>query len=89
MSATIKVVFEDKLYRMSPASQTIEAIDKEMKLRFPEATQLKYFYQNKPVKQMSVIVADALKQGKNTVKIEAKVENSPIEDIHEVEEVKT
>lgn len=76
MSVVIKVLFGEKLYRLAPETQTLAQVDREMKQRFPSIKQLKYFYKDAEIYELSDIIRQLASTGTTSLKITAKAEKS-------------
>lgn len=76
MSVVIKVLFGEKLYRLAPETQTLEQVDREMKQRFPSIKQLKYFYKDAEINELSAIIRQLSSTTTTSLKITAKAEKS-------------
>lgn len=50
-----------------------------MKQRFPEIQQLRYYYEDQEVEQLTSLIAQVRKQGKNSLKLTAKADNAAFE----------
>lgn len=76
MSVVIKVLFGEKLYRLAPETQTLEQVDREMKQRFPSIKQLKYFYKDAEINELSAIIRQLSSTTTTSLKITARAEKS-------------
>lgn len=72
MSVTVKVLLGEKLYKLTPAANTIALVKQEMKNRFPELMSLHFFYQGQPVTNLDALIQQTKQQKMNSLKLTAK-----------------
>ena len=72
MSVTVKVLLGEKLYKLTPAANTIALVKQEMKNRFPELMSLHFFYQEQPVTNLDALIQQTKQQKMNSLKLTAK-----------------
>lgn len=77
MSVTVKVQFGDKLFKLTSGITTLAQVQQEMKRRYQERLPLlQYYCDNTAVEQLQPLLEDALKKGKNSLKLEARPASS-------------
>lgn len=77
MSVTVKVQFGDKLFKLTSGITSLAQVQLEMKRRYQEKLPLlQYYCDNAPVEHLELLLQDALKRGKNSLKLEARPASS-------------
>jgi hypothetical protein len=95
MSVTVKVLLGEKLYKLTPAANTLALVKQEMKNRFPELLTLQFYHQGQPVINLEALISQAKQQKLTSLKLTAKEEVSQIEEVSkessslEIEPLKT
>ena len=78
MSVTIKVLLGEKLYKLTPAANTLPLVRQEMKNRFPELMSLHFYHQGLPVTRLETLIQQTKQQKQTSLKLHAQEEISQI-----------
>lgn len=72
MSVTVKVLFNDKLFKLPASVNTLAQVNHEMALRYPnKLPQLRYSHQKIVIEDLSKLILAYQKAGINSLKLEA------------------
>jgi|688.fasta_scaffold384309_1 hypothetical protein len=74
MSITVKVQYEDKLFKLAQGITSISQVDQEMRKRYPKKmVHFTYYYEDNLVEDLGKLLANAAGGKKNSVKLVAKL----------------
>lgn len=72
MSVTVKVLLGEKLYKLTPAANTLALVKQEMKNRFPELLSLQFYHQGQTVRNLEALIQQTKQQRQTSLKLTAK-----------------
>ena len=72
MSVTIKVQFEDKLFKLSQGVTSIQQVNEEMRKRYPNSSlEFEYLFEGQEVKDLKNLLLSYERIGKTSLKLTA------------------
>jgi len=87
MTITVKVQFQDKLYKLTQHTTALSQVHHEMKQRFPNIPPLHYYYQAAEVTDLQTLLASAARQGLSSIKLIARKDSTDVSRLDEVSKV--